>query len=55
MKAILKSNRNIIVDIDPNWEKFSIDPENNISHYYRGKDGNLYNENEIEMVEYYGN
>ena len=50
MKAILKSNRKVIVDVIPIcYYKNEIEYD-----AYKDKDGNIYFEDELDCVEYYG-
>ena len=49
MKAILKSDRKVIVDV----VAIIVDPLIGINGY-RDTDGNIYKEDELDWVEYYG-
>ena len=54
MKAILKNNRKVIVDVDFCWNKFSI-KNGNIIHFRKdSKTDKVYNEDELDFIEYYG-
>jgi hypothetical protein len=53
MKAILKSNRKVIVDVE--FYDFIVDDINGHYKLYKERFGdNIYRGNEIEFVEYYG-
>ena len=53
MKAILKSNRKVIVDVE--WYDFIVDDINGHYHIYKERFGEkFYRKNELEFVEYYG-
>ena len=54
MKAILKSNRKTIVDINLDWIKVAYDSQGNVCRYYRDINGVVYREDELDWVEYYG-
>ena len=53
MKAILKSNRKVIVDVKPliKWHYLN---ERKTECSYSDKDGNIYYDYELEFIEYYG-
>lgn len=53
MKAYLKTNRKVIVDVVPlaKWHYLN---ERKTECSYRDKDGNIYHEDELDFVEYYG-
>lgn len=48
MKAYLKSNRKVIVDVVLLEEWY------NLEFMYKDKNGNTYHEDELEFKEYYG-
>jgi hypothetical protein len=53
MKAILKSNRKVILDIE--WDKTAEDMLDRVlDGIYRDKNGNTYHAEELEFIEYYG-
>lgn len=53
MKARLKINRKVIVDIE--WDKTAEDLLDRVlDGIYRDKNGNIYHEEELEFLEYYG-
>ncbi|MBO7322575.1 MAG: hypothetical protein J6U51_03205 [Bacteroidales bacterium] len=53
MKAILKSNRKVIVDVEP-LVKWLYLNERKTECSYSDKDGNIYYDYELEFIEYYG-
>lgn len=53
MKAILKSNRKVIVDVEL-WEKWYSLTEHTTECMYKDKNGNKYHDYELEFIEYYG-
>ena len=53
MKARLKSNRKVIVDVE--WDKTAEDLLDRVlDGIYRDKNGNIYHVEELEFIEYYG-
>lgn len=53
MKAILKSDRSVIVDVMPLAKWYYLN-KHKTECTYSDKDGNIYHEDELEFVEYYG-
>ena len=53
MKAILKRDRKVIVDVEPlvKWHYLN---ERKTVCSYGDKDGNIYYDYELEIIEYYG-
>ena len=51
MKAILKVNRKVIVDVIPYVTSFG---KRKLNGCYRGKDRKIYFDYELELIEYYG-
>ena len=53
MKAYLKSNRKVIVDVE--WYDFIVDDENGHYSLYKERFGEkFYRKDELDFVEYYG-
>ena len=53
MKAILKSNRNVILDVELHYEWYYI-TERRTERTFVDKAGVIYTDNEIELLEYQG-
>lgn len=53
MKAILKSDRKTILDVEPLCQWFYL-TEHRTEYTYSDKEGKVYRDNEIELVEYQG-
>ena len=53
MKAILKSNRKVILDVEL-YAKWVYLKEGKAECKYKDKDRNVYHEDELDFVEYYG-
>ena len=53
MKAILKSDRNVILDVELHYQWYYI-TERRTESTYVDKDGVIYTDNEIELLEYQG-
>ena len=54
MKAILKSDRRVVLDVEPLCQWVYI-TERRTESTYSDKEGNIYRDSEIELVEYQGN
>lgn len=52
MKAILKSNRKVIVDVE--WYDTWVDSGKRFYHYIDKNTQKIYHEDELDWVEYYG-
>ncbi len=53
MKAILKSNRKVIMDVEPHYQWYYI-TERRTERTYVDKDGVIYTDKEIELIDYQG-
>ena len=53
MKAYLKSDRKVIVDVEL-WERWYSLTDHKTECMYKDKNGNTYHEEELDFVEYYG-
>ena len=53
MKAILKSDRKTILDVEPLCQWFYL-TEGRTEYTYSDKEGKVYRDDEIELVEYQG-
>lgn len=53
MKAILKSDRRVVLDVEPlcQWHYLT---EHRTEYTYSDKEGKVYRDNEIELIEYQG-
>ena len=53
MKAILKSDRRVVLDVELHYQWYYLS-EHRIEQTYVDKDGLVYTDSEIELVEYQG-
>lgn len=56
MKAILKSDRKIILDVELHYQWYYLTylTEHRTEYTYRDAEGVIYRDNEIELIEYQG-
>ena len=53
MKAILKSDRRVVLDVEPHYQWYYL-TEHRTEYTYRDAEGKVYRDNEIELIEYQG-